>query len=213
MFIININRSEINSNEQFLECHCNYLLWLNIKFSTIKWVLWYWLCSSNEIWWNKYNADTLFKIEKEDETGSWEGNNSKEKLTNTTAAAKRGFGSTIFKSTQDFLFSNVTVTHQQKFKEVIVLFFLTRLCCAGLTCSHNISVLQTLSILQAKPLCTDRPFNVFCIWDPWTDELFSKESFLQIKPYCTWYESSFARQQCFPIIVFRRWLLYFQAKS
>lgn len=67
----------------------------------------------------------------------------------TAAAAERRLRSTVLEATQDLLLADIAVTHQQELEQVVVLFLLTRLRRAGLTCSHNTRLSQTLSILQA----------------------------------------------------------------
>lgn len=66
----------------------------------------------------------------------------------TTATAKRRFRGAVLEAAQDLLFADVAVAHQKKLEQVVVLFLLTRLRRAGLTCSHNIRLSHTLSILQ-----------------------------------------------------------------
>lgn len=66
----------------------------------------------------------------------------------TVAAAERRLWSAILEATQDLLFADIAVADQQELEQVIVLFLLTRHRRAGLTCSHNIRLSQTRSILQ-----------------------------------------------------------------
>lgn len=66
----------------------------------------------------------------------------------TAATAERRLRGAVLEAAQDLLFADVAVAHQEKLEQIVVLFLLTRLRRAGLTCSHNIRLSYTLSILQ-----------------------------------------------------------------